>query len=698
MNNRLTEIISKVFNKKPAFKINVPNSYYNMSSTPDTRKTKMGLVLKKITKVFLIIVVSLFVLLLIGGGLAYAFVGRSAMTLANEAKDLKSKVAIIKDGLETQDLDKMGDGLKETKSQLEKFKTVYYEQEKILKRVPRANVYLKDGEKLISIAEESIGLGELVIEIVEPYAQDIGFSTDGGVASSVPAQERIVKLVRLMPEFAPRVTEISDRVQKIDEDLSGIDPYNYPKSLPKFVSKFGIDPDLNIRGEILSAQSVSHELAEKAPQMEALFKSMPKFMGVDAPRRYLVVMANNYELRMSGGFNTYLVVVEMKDGIPSVIYSIDTYFIDEGDRTGSSFLVNRNVPYFLRNYLYLSGNTYRLYARDATSTNADFPLAANSLLNGFWLKDYTLPQNIDGVISINNDVVVDLLRVVGPVKTDSFSVLTDQSYYKSIPVTEFNADNVVQELEDIAGNKLAQTIGRKEIIKFLADKILEKIFTSEATNLLNIADVMLQSLSKKDVMLYSFDPDVSTAFDNLGYSGKIKQTQSEEWDYLHVNRSNFGAGKADWTVEGFVTQSVSKNVEVVNGKKISTVKVTVHNPKRPEWYNIDPCCFYNAYTRVYVPLGSKMVSVEASDGQDVHAAEFVDEEVKKTYIETFTKQQKETDLTITYVYELPNTVNVDNYKLLIQRQSGSSIDSYSVGLEGVSKDILLNADKEVIFD
>src|SRR3989338_9365963 len=131
---------------------------------------------------------------------------------------------------------------------------------------------------------------------------------------------------------------------------------------------------------------------------------------------------------------------------------------------------------------------------------------------------------------------------------------------------------------------------------------------------------MLDSMSKQDVIMYSFDPAVETAFNGLGYSGRIKEV-SAGWDYLHVNRSNFGSGKADWTKEGFVTQSVKKAVSTVDGKKVGTVEVNIHNPKRPDWYNIDPCCFYNAYLRVYVPLGSKMISITASDGQEANGAE-----------------------------------------------------------------------------
>ena len=102
-----------------------------------------------------------------------------------------------------------------------------------------------------------------------------------------------------------------------------------------------------------------------------------------------------------------------------------------------------------------------------------------------------MPQDIDGVIQINNDIVVDLLKVVGPVNTEKYSIRTDTGAYVTVPVTEFNADNVIENLENIAGGKLAETIGRKEIIKFLGQSILQKIFTSEATNLVSIMKVML---------------------------------------------------------------------------------------------------------------------------------------------------------------------------------------------------------------
>ena len=633
-------------------------------------------------------------LIIIIAGLSYFLIVMPLMTIANKAKDLKDSTFTVRQGLENMNLTQTRAGLDDLDKNLAEFKVVYEENMGLIRKLPKAELYYKDSQHLITVAEESMGLGYLALDMIEPYAADLGFSTDSNIASNVPAQERVIKLMRLMPEFSPRVAEIAERMTSIDNQLAQIDASRYPTRLPWFVSYFGVEPETNVREYVLGVQAISKELSAKAPQMTAFFNAIPEFMGLNTPKRYLILMANNYELRMSGGFNTYIIGVEFKEGVPDIFFSIDTYFIDEGDRTGSSALVNRNVPYHLRNYLYLAGNTYRWYARDATSNSPDFPSAVNDLLTEFWRRDRTLPQDIDGVIQINNDLAVDILRAVGPVNTEKYSIRRDDGTYVTIDTTEFNADNVIEQLETIAGGKLAQTIGRKEIIKYLGQSILTKMYTSEATNLLNITRVILDSLSKKDIKVYSFDPNVETAFDDLGYSGKI-QPITPEMDYLHVSRSNYGSGKADWTKPGFVTQEVTKSIEVKDGKKISTVAVTIKNPARPDWYNIDPCCFYKAYMRVYAPLGSKMVSVTASDGQDAKGVAFDDTVLGKTYIESFTTQAKQTDLTITYVYELPDTVNLDDYKLMLQRQSGTTADPYSISVEGVGEELLLNSDKVI---
>lgn len=660
------------------------------SSLRNFRIPKLPFGKRAVLKVLLVLAV-LVVIFLIA---AYFFLIGPLLGIAAEARQVKDSTYLIKKGMDDLNFTEIEEGLKATSEQLQEFEQKYEKKMSLTRKLPGVESYYQDSQHILTTAKQGIELGSLAVRILKPHASDLGFSTNGGTGANLPAEERVVKLLALMPEFAPEVAEISNRMSEIDQELGKIDASKYPRKMPGFVKLFGVNPDINLREQILSIQGISSELADKAPQFETLFNAIPEFMGLNEPKKYMIIMANNYEIRMTGGFNTYIALVELDKGVPQITFAIDTYFIDEGDRTGSSHLVSRNVDRFLQNYLYIQGRSLRLYARDATSTRADFPAAADRLLSEFWKKDLTLPQDLDGVIQINNDIAVDLLEVVGPVNTEKFSVLTDQGTYITIPITEFNSENVIVELENVAGGKLAETLGRKEIIKFLAQSIFEKVYGSEATNLVSIASVMLDSLSKKDVIMYSFDQNVEKAFEALGYAGRLRSVP-ESWDYLYVNRSNFGSGKADWTADGFVTSVVKKDVQVKNGKPMGTVEVTIKNPKRPSWYNIDPCCFYRAYLRIYPAPGSKLISVTASDGQDPNALELTDETTGQVFFESFTVQEKESDLTVTFEYELPPAINLDDYHVLVQRQPGTSSDSYEVSVEGVGEQFLLNSDKEI---
>ena len=103
------------------------------------------------------------------------------------------------------------------------------------------------------------------------------------VPDKVPAQERVMKLIALMPQFSGSVGEISDKMQRIDSELAQIDASRYPTKLPKIVSRFGVSSDLNVREQILALQSISSELSVKAPQFESFFDAVP-FYGTQCPK------------------------------------------------------------------------------------------------------------------------------------------------------------------------------------------------------------------------------------------------------------------------------------------------------------------------------------------------------------------------------------------------------------------------------
>src|SRR3990167_7286271 len=184
----------------------------------------------------------------------YLFVIRPVLVLANEAKALKASLASVNRGVENMDFKEIKQGLDNTKNELENFKKVYEKNTRVIRKIPFAKNYYDDGNHFLIVADQGIQLGGIVVDTLEPYAADIGFSDGGDSAANVPAQERIVKLLKLMPNFSTKVKEISDSMNKINIELAQIDPSRYPSSLPVQVKYFRLDPNLNLKEQVLAVQ------------------------------------------------------------------------------------------------------------------------------------------------------------------------------------------------------------------------------------------------------------------------------------------------------------------------------------------------------------------------------------------------------------------------------------------------------------
>ncbi|MBU1104362.1 DUF4012 domain-containing protein [Candidatus Parcubacteria bacterium] len=616
--------------------------------------------------IFFIVIAFLLVMSTIAGAV---FVVLPGIELKKQSEILRTDARAIKDAFTEKDFTLVQQNLVKTSRDLDSFEDTYKRRLKVASQIPFVRPYYNDGLHAINSGKTTIGVVSDLLSTLEPFASQLGFK-DGGSGEEVDNKTRIFNLLKLMPEISPQLSANLARVADIDSELSLIDENRYPEEIR----------GIKIREGISQVKSSVHEVSVKVPTLDKLFSILPDLLGLTTPKTYMLVMANNYELRMSGGFNTYLVLVKMDKGTPQVVMSIDTYDIDKD----KSFLVYQAVPAHLRDYLLVT----RFYARDATSNSPDFKIAVDEFLAKFWKVDYSMPQKFDGVIQVNNTVVENLLKVVGPVTAGGYSIKTDQSNYVTVPKQEFNSQNAIMELEKIAGGALAETIGRKDIIRYLMLSIIDKALNTPVENLGSLAQVFFNDLSQKNISLYFFDPVAQGTIEDLGYGGRLAPVPLG-YDYLHVNNSNYGAGKRDW----LITRELSKESFLEDGKKVSVVKMKTVNPMSPDWWQWMK--FYRDYFRIYVPLGSKLISATASDGQDLKAKEI--EDLGKTAIEGFFKLEENAENTITIKYSLPDTVDFDNYKLLLQKQSGAGDIPFTVTHKGASRSFDLLTDKELAF-
>jgi hypothetical protein len=315
----------------------------------------------------------------------------------------------------------------------------------------------------------------------------------------------------------------------------------------------------------------------------------------------------------------------------------------------------------------------------------DFPKSAEKAI---WFFEKTGGPTVDGVITMTPDVMKNLLEITGPIEMEEYGLIVDKDNF---------VEKVQNEVEDNYDKELNQP---KKILADLAPKILDKIFNARsASEMTKTVGVLEKSLNEKQILLYSANFKIEKEISEQGWSGEMLKTQK---DYLSVINSNINGYKTD----GVIDEKIEHQAEIqADGSITDTIIITrKHNGGNEayEWFNK-----VNAdYMRVYVPLGSKLISAEGQSREfnssllDYDSLKFkrdpqvqmeenstnIDEQTGtriyedsgKTVFANWVYVSPQETVVMKYKYLLPFKIDlnlenklVDAYSLLAQKQSGS---------------------------
>ncbi|MBI5412481.1 DUF4012 domain-containing protein [Candidatus Peregrinibacteria bacterium] len=143
--------------------------------------------------------------------------------------------------------------------------------------------------------------------------------------------------------------------------------------------------------------------------------SILKLLGSPLPHRYLVLFQNRYEVRATGGFIGSYAIVDVNDGTIKKIDFKDVYSSD-----GQLREVLPPPPG-------LSSIARRYTMRDA-NYSPDFPTSAKKIM---WFLEHSRGPSVDTVITIDQTVIEELLRITGPIPLGKWGL--------SISADSFNA-------------------------------------------------------------------------------------------------------------------------------------------------------------------------------------------------------------------------------------------------------------------
>jgi hypothetical protein len=512
-----------------------------------------------------------------------------------------------------------------------------------LRWVPDYGGDLSSIQDLVGITDPLLAAAELSLEILSPLVEENSLS---GM--------NLTELTEFLNQVQPQLQDASHQI-----DLA--------KAARKQLSTGNLSPEvsdliLNDIDPLLDLMSDGLTFAEE----------FPRVMGAtgEGPKTYLLLAQNMDELRPTGGFITAVGTLLMQEGHISSMTFKDSGELDDWTRPYPS------APWQLQKYM----NSSVLVLRD-TNWFTNFPTAA---LYAETLYSYISSSSEDGVVAFDQQALVELLEVTGPVDLEGVSYPIDSSN-----VIAYMRTAKIPTPDDLASGDWTY----KVFIQKVANALASKVFSGDVP-LEQLLTVTMKVLNEHHLLIQIDNPDLSNLLSKYRWDGAIRPG---EGDFLMAVDTNVGFNKTN----AEVTSSLDYDVDLTTPLSPVGSLTVIHKNNSPElickqWNKIrfpnqikypTDDCYWN-YLRIYLPLGTKLLDSETHDvpanwmivKQDIpaHADDLGDEQIGGVQVfGTLMVVPGSESLTTSFRFALPAGIIIQPaqnqfiYQLKIQKQPGT---------------------------
>lgn len=489
------------------------------------------------------------------------------------------------------------------------------------------------------------GLANDQLEIAKKIIE-IGGITAGSLKNITNVGEEIQKAMQTKELSWSGITEQDkERVLKI---LAG-SVHELKKSQEEFRSAGVKLVEINKRQPLFIFDGALRPLSEKIPKVQKAFDSMvvmaellPALTGYPAEKTYLFIFENNREMRPAGGFIGTYGILKVKNAGIKKFFTDNSYNFDKPAET----YLKIESPAAMAKYM----NQPKWFFRDSNWW-PDFPASAEKA--EWFYKEQKGQEKLDGVIALTPTVIENFLGILGEFKIEKLT---------------FNKDNFWDQLQyQVEYGYYKQGIteaDRKDVIGELGEKMIERLELIAMSQWPELIETISTSVEEKQLMMFFNDENLQDVAAKNGWTGEVK---SFAGDYLMLVDANLAALKTDSVMSRTLAYKLSQDK---SGVLIADAKVNYQNTGDFSWKTTR----YRTYTRLYVPAGSKLISVKA--GNKVIDEKDIDiyNEFNKTAFGVFFEVEPQSSKEVEWVYELPRNVSeqIDQgeYQLMVQKQPG----------------------------
>lgn len=390
---------------------------------------------------------------------------------------------------------------------------------------------------------------------------------------------------------------------------------------------------------------------------------LPYVAGYPQLSNFLILFQNNDELRPTGGFLGTYGVLQARNG---EIVNFDTHDIYHLDMPSEGKL-KIDPPKPIADYM-----VDKWYLRDS-NWSPDWPTSAKKI-EWFYRQEYGfLPESekarqyggdFQGIIGITPEFVVGLLKIIGP-------VYIENQEYNSGNFQELLQYRVEQGFADLG----ISSWERKEVIGEILKEIKIRLLDLPVSKWGEVINAINGSFASKDVLVYFHDPRLKDYAEFLNWDGRVMESEA---DYLMVVDANLAAYKTD----AVVNKKIEYDLDEINNDLFSKLTLKYSHQGGFDWRTTR----YRSYTRVYVPVGSKLINLEGDYQGDIETGE----ELGRTYFGFFISIEPGDIGNIIINYKLPQNIvddiNVNNfYNLYVQKQPGNRTKELLIDLNVVNE-------------
>ncbi len=429
----------------------------------------------------------------------------------------------------------------------------------IFSELPGFDTLTAGGADKIVAAKNLVEAGKLIAQSGQAMAEAVDSLSQTGLILN-PADKNRIKPLKIVNSLKNALLLSAKNLQKAKALISDIDGSILPEDKRQ---KFN---DFKDKVPLLE------EYLDHAIQYTNFLEGI---IGIDEPKKYLLLFENSSELRPTGGFPGTYGVVSFSGGGLADFFVNDVYNLD------GQLKENIIPPKQLQHITPTWG------MRDS-AWFADFPTSAEKAMF-FFVEE--AGYKVDGVIVINPDIVSNILKIVGPIEMPEYGLnLTADNFLESIQEEVEYGDNRIQP---------------KKVVLDFGPRFLEKLYSADSEKWTSIFNVLMTGLEEKDILLYFSKEELENFTINEGFGGEIKKTDD---DYLMINLSNIKGSKTDAVTDS----SIEVDNRFENGQVIHKVTITRNHKGGDHEHG-----FYNrqnpAYVRVLISQNGEFLSIYGND-------------------------------------------------------------------------------------